>query len=382
MNTSKQVNAMLGLLFVFLVATLLYFLWDTARADQAAERQLMVNAERGGELFALNCRSCHGLAGLGPAEQGGLPGAPLNLPQLRVATPDNPEGLSPGELAARQLRFRDTIKCGRAGTLMPQWSQEQGGPLNDFQIEQLVLLITSAAAEDGWHAAIEAANHQDEFEPAKHLEEAATPDDRVLVLDDVSGLSLEMLLRLDEDPTDGEYELIIVTAISRDRNEIAVQRGAEGTRAMEHGAGTEVFNGPILPPTGPLTGEGQTPPCGQVFRQPEAPPEAEPVDVSGTIDVAMGDNFFEFEGQRNPTFRVAAGETITINLSNGGAAIHNMRVAGTDNAFMTDDDFVSDPDVVPAGAQATISFALDTPGTYDYQCDFHVADMRGQIVVQ
>ena len=33
MNTSKQVNVMIGLMFIFLVGTLLYFVWDDVRAE-------------------------------------------------------------------------------------------------------------------------------------------------------------------------------------------------------------------------------------------------------------------------------------------------------------------------------------------------------------
>src|SRR3989337_651091 len=141
MNTRKQVNVMLGLLMLFVLGTLLYFLWDTVRAEDAEERQLQANAERGGKLYSINCRACHGLTGKGALENASLPGIPLNVDTNR---PDDV-----GKLTALQQRFRDTIKCGRIGTLMPPWSQEQGGALNDFQIEQLVLLITSAASDHG-----------------------------------------------------------------------------------------------------------------------------------------------------------------------------------------------------------------------------------------
>ncbi len=137
MNTSKQVNVMIGLMFVILIGTLLYFIWDNVRADDAEERQIVENAERGGNLFSLNCRACHGVNGLGPLENTNLPGLPLNVEDLN--RPDDP-----GELVNRQIIIRDTIRCGRVGTLMPQWAEDQGGPLNDFQIEQLVALITGA----------------------------------------------------------------------------------------------------------------------------------------------------------------------------------------------------------------------------------------------
>lgn len=329
MNTSKQVNVMVGFLFILVVGTLLYFLWDSARAEDAEERQLRVNAERGGELYALNCRACHGLTGKGALENPNLPGIPLNIEQNR------PEDI--GKLQALQARFRDTIVCGRVGTLMPPWSEEQGGSLNDFQIHQLVLLITSAASEEGWEAAIEAANHADEL--GKHLAEEASATDTVLSLDDARGLKPDDLLRLDDDPTDEVYEVVrvldapaqtklledvgpeatelrvqgarvfqpgdtvvvdeeqmrvisgtgdilevergvngtqakshsIETAVYEVGNEISVERGFFGTEATEHAAGTEVFAGPILPPEGPLTGESGTPPCGQRPAVPAAP---------------------------------------------------------------------------------------------------------------
>ena len=113
MNTSKQVNVMLGLLMIFAVATTLYFVWDNARADDATEKQLIDNAERGGKLFSLNCRACHGLTGKGVLEDSSLPGAPLNLETNRPT--------DAGMLVALEARFRDTITCGRVGTVMPPW---------------------------------------------------------------------------------------------------------------------------------------------------------------------------------------------------------------------------------------------------------------------
>lgn len=378
---------MIGLLVVFLIGTLLYFIWDTARADNASERQLRTNIERGANLYAINCRSCHGMTGKGVVERGGLPGLPLNDPSKR------PE--SAGELTTLQRRYIDTIRCGRVGTLMPQWAQEQGGPLNEFQIQQLVALITGgmpvdgendpALSEEGWLHAIEQANHQDMFTPAKSLAAAVSATDTTLKLNDVSGLKADMLLRIDDDPTDEVYELVTVTAVAADTSEITVERGAEGSAEAEHQVDAEVFNGPILAPTGPKTGEGGTAPCGQIFSQPAggaSPSPSGPAPVSGTIDLTMGDNFFEYQGQRNPTLAIAAGETLTINITNSGAAIHNLRDAGEDNSYQTGDDDVSDPDIVPGGGTATINITLDQPGTYDYRCDFHADVMKGQIVVQ
>src|SRR3990172_3505501 len=130
MNTSKQVNVMIGLLMIGTIATFLYFMWDNVRDTAAQDRQLRENAERGGGVFLLNCRSCHGLTGLGSSENGSLPGVALNTDDNREAD------------GARQDYLRGTIVCGRVGTNMPPWSTRYGGPLNDFQIEQLMALIT------------------------------------------------------------------------------------------------------------------------------------------------------------------------------------------------------------------------------------------------
>jgi mono/diheme cytochrome c family protein/plastocyanin len=205
MNTRKQVNVMIGLLFIGALATLLYFLWDNTREDKALARQLTENAERGGRLYSLNCRACHGLTGQGSQENASLPGAALNTDANREAD------------AARIRYLTDVIRCGRVGTRMPAWSQEQNGPLNDFQINQLIALITGnlddvgvdpEASLEGWSASIEEANHGDEFAPPKRLAEAAGANDTTFVLNNARGLQIGGLLRVDDEPEDGVYEVV------------------------------------------------------------------------------------------------------------------------------------------------------------------------------
>ncbi|TMB66201.1 MAG: c-type cytochrome [Chloroflexi bacterium] len=528
MNTSKQVNVIVGLLFVGALATLLYFIWDPSRQRDAQARQLMENAHFGGALFALNCSSCHGLTGKGATERGGLPGAVLN--------DDSRRSTSLGEVSSNVARFRDTIHCGRVGTLMPAWSQSEGGSLNDYQIEQLVALITGVMPAQGGSVsqgdipsdpnALEQSNHRAEFQPLKHLQQGVTASDSKLVFDDASDLKAESraspserpLVRIDDDPTDSVYELasvidapggtlltketgaqdneltlvqasvfqagdvitvdsetmqvvsapwvttladdvtadattIAVTdagslaagatvklasekvkvvsvngnSLSIERaventtatghpkdttvteqgdtirvergqrgtvagkhnvkaeaveqgNEAIVERGVQGTKASEHRAGTEVFQGPILPPTGPLTGETGTPPCGQKSALPAATP-GPPAPITGTVAISLNDNFFDLNGQQNPTMAAKAGDPITVQLTNKGSQPHNMRFAGADSQLDSGDDVVSSPELVPGGATATLSFTTAQPGTYPYRCDFHPDQMKGEITV-
>ena len=241
MNTSKQVNVMIGLMFVTLIGVFLYFIWDDIRAEDATEKQIVENAERGGKLFSLNCRRCHGINGLGTLENVNLPGLPLNLEANR------PDEVS--ELMNRQSRISDTIRCGRVGTLMPAWAEDQGGPLNDFQIQQLVALITgampgldvpdnlNAVSEKGWETAVEEADHTD-FLEGKQLAKAAGLTSTTFVLTETAELIADSLLRIDD-------EVVKIVTVADDSDEITVERAAFGSDAAEHEEGAQVFNGPI-----------------------------------------------------------------------------------------------------------------------------------------
>jgi mono/diheme cytochrome c family protein len=137
MKTSRQVDVMVLLLLLTVLAIGLYWAWDSVRAERAEERQTETAAERGAHLFAQNCRLCHGRTGMGASENVIFPGIPLNI------EPNRPTDAT--ELKSTQLRLGDTIRCGRAGTIMAPWHLDYGGSLNDEQIRQLVVLITTNA---------------------------------------------------------------------------------------------------------------------------------------------------------------------------------------------------------------------------------------------
>lgn len=144
MNTSKQVNIMIG---VVLLAFLLfggYMLNESSRQATAKEEITDRVAERGARLFVNNCRSCHGMEGeghIGPA---------LNSGAYLILKKDNEEGLPPtpdGEATDIRNFLHNTIACGRTGTFMPMWGQRFGGTLSDTQIDQIVTMITEGKWE-------------------------------------------------------------------------------------------------------------------------------------------------------------------------------------------------------------------------------------------
>ena len=97
-----------------------------------------------------------------------------------------------------------------------------------------------------------------------------------------------------------------------------------------------------------------------------------------SFDVSMGDNFFEPK-----EFTVKTGQKVTFNLKNEGAAIHNMRIAGADNEYNTDDDALSDPSQFSPGDTGTLEWtATDKAGEIDLKCEFHPTDSTGIINVE
>jgi plastocyanin/mono/diheme cytochrome c family protein len=153
MNTRKQIDVMVALVILTVLALGLYYAWDDTRASDAEERQLVESAERGAKLFAEKCRRCHGREGQGPLEDPGFPGFVLNQEANRPT--------DPSQLKDKQETFTNTIRCGRVGTLMPAWALDQGGELNEEQIRQLVVLITTNAG-NAWAREIEESNRLDE----------------------------------------------------------------------------------------------------------------------------------------------------------------------------------------------------------------------------
>lgn len=145
MNTTKQVNVMIGLLFLAFLVFGAYIMNENRRAEAARDTQDALLAERGATLFVNGCRTCHGLEGQG-VNAGGI--APqLNSSAYLILAANNSLGLpATADGDARNIRefLFNTISCGRTNTPMPPWSDRQGGALSDTQINYLVAMITQA----------------------------------------------------------------------------------------------------------------------------------------------------------------------------------------------------------------------------------------------
>jgi mono/diheme cytochrome c family protein len=122
---ASTLEVLIGILATAMIVAglMFYTLLEPTRIDNAQASQLALNLEDAMTLYAENCSVCHGMAGEGI---GATP--PLSNPTLRESDPQT---------------LAKTIARGLYGTSMPAWSLEDGGPLGDYQIDQLVQLIQS-----------------------------------------------------------------------------------------------------------------------------------------------------------------------------------------------------------------------------------------------
>lgn len=126
---------------------------------------------------------------------------------------------------------------------------------------------------------------------------------------------------------------------------------------------------------------------GEVVNGETPAPSPDGEEPVGETVIMMGDNFFVFEGERNPAITISAGQEVTFDVVNEGAAIHNVHVAGADGAYAEAFCTVggpapcSDPNLMSGGQTGTITMNLEA-GSYPFRCDFHPQEMVGTIVAE
>ena len=108
---------------------------------------------------------------------------------------------------------------------------------------------------------------------------------------------------------------------------------------------------------------------GDSFSLPTPGPGGETI-----IRIDMGDNFFS---PNDITIRT--GQKYILELRNRGKAAHNLRIAGPDLEFDTDDDIASE--LIDGGKTGTLALEMTTDGTFPFRCDPHAVEMEGTLTV-
>jgi len=130
----------------------------------------------------------------------------------------------------------------------------------------------------------------------------------------------------------------------------------------------------------PIDREPLTPFGGQLQPQPQPAQEldAQPTSAEeGAIDIVAENTAF----QPN-SLAVPLGQPVTIHLTNNDGPPHNLRIAGPDGKFDTEDDAVTEPGSIASGASGELVFSPQLAGAYTFRCDFHPDIMGGSIAAQ
>ncbi len=95
--------------------------------------------------------------------------------------------------------------------------------------------------------------------------------------------------------------------------------------------------------------------------------------AAGGLSETTTDNKFS-----QTSFTVDKGVSSALTVQNKGQALHNWHVLNVKGADGND----IKTDYAPPGSTAMVTFQIDQPGTYDFQCDVHPAEMKGKITVK
>lgn len=151
-----QVKVIIGTIAFMLVMIIFGFatLIEPARLDETIEAREGRQIEDGAHLFQNNCATCHGIEGKAEqcfdagGSQIGCQGLPLNNTALLCGEPSQRMvQLSWG--GSKEALIYQTIAAGRIGSVMPTWSKEFGGPMEDHQIEELTTFVLNWGSTDG-----------------------------------------------------------------------------------------------------------------------------------------------------------------------------------------------------------------------------------------
>jgi plastocyanin len=102
---------------------------------------------------------------------------------------------------------------------------------------------------------------------------------------------------------------------------------------------------------------------------------AEPSD--GVVEVTIEGAQF-----RGNNVRVTFGESVKIDVTNRDAENHNLRIAGFDGEYQTEDDAIVSPNPIEPNGAGSLDFVPLVAGAYTFRCDYHPGTMGGRVTVQ
>jgi nitrite reductase (NO-forming) len=360
----------------------LYLADESNRQDAEVKEQDDASIERGMDNYLQYCLPCHGPAGEGYEEGTGRIGAPLGGSNTSL----NQEGVYangtpyPGGFSARTALINKTIHEGRPQLGMPVWGADNGGELNDDQINNLTYMIQHVDWNEVYNKAIEVSGGYPTVAPTKAPTVAPTPSEGAAAahleaydigwnpntlqigtgpqkieikntgstMHDFSITKLNIHVELppgqtttvDIDAPAGEYEFYCSVPGHK-------EAGMVGKLVVEEGAG-------LATPSGSPT--GATPAAGG----------GTPAAAATTIDL-QDIRFVPAE------LTVQANTPTTISLSNTGASLHNFSI----------DELHIKQDVQPG---QTVEVVINAPaGEYKFYCDVpghEAAGMVGTLTVK
>lgn len=361
----------------------LYLADESHRQDAEVKEQDDAAIERGTDTYLQYCLPCHGPAGEGYEEGTGRIGAPLGGSNTSV----NQEGVNAdgtpvaGGFSGRTALINKTIHEGRPQLGMPVWGADNGGELNDDQINNLTYMIQHVDWNEVYNKAIEHNGGYPTVAPTKAPTVAPTPSKGAAAAQleafdigwnpntlqigtgpqkieikntgasrhDFSITELNIHVELppgetttvDIDAPAGEYEFYCSVPGHK-------EAGMVGKLVVEEGAG-------LATPSGSPTAGG-TPSAGG----------GTPAAAATTID--LEDIRFV-----PAVMTVQANTPTTISLSNTGTTLHNFSI----------DELNIKQDVQPG---QTVEVVINAPaGEYKFYCDVpghEAAGMVGTLTVQ
>jgi mono/diheme cytochrome c family protein/uncharacterized cupredoxin-like copper-binding protein len=297
----------------------------TSRLEKEEQVQQVTDVAQGYSLYLANCARCHGQNG-----EGGI-GPPLN-DQAKLYNAVTPAGLPGtghlnGDYIRKVLTVGGRYVCGDPDSLMPIWAQENGGPLNYLQVEQLIAFLT--ASKD-----VTFSYQPEHPEPGQTL-----PPPR-----QVTGWR------------DPNYE---------------PSSGAPSPPACWRAP-----NGVQIGGTG-----GGTTPSAQPIASPGTADSPRPIEVVETADLKITDP----EGQQLSAIDVVAGETVKFTVANEAGFEHDFYV-GTAEALEANrtGELEGIPNFTEGTKEFTWTVPTDTGAQLEFACTIagHYGSMHGAIRIQ